>query len=543
MEEEKYYNGYFCSKCNIIPLIQIIPKTNIINILSLCKCQMQYENIDLFIKSYYKTNIPIEQISKESIKTPTQEIKKENILLIIDKFNKTKEDIDGHSKEIKEKLNDYIKNKDPNNISDKYEQYNTLNNKIISLLQQFYDSYKILKNNNSIILNIFNNSSFNTDYKKKPNNYLLNSSPDIYYEQCIKYYQKEYLISEESIPEQLKEKFFYSPSNTVTCFLRINNKIYASNAKKNPNIILYNMDDIDSKLKICIKAHNENVNWIIKTDTNNLISCGDDGTIKIWSVISDNIFEKIDKKKVDSKNTNLINYELDPLFTYNCEFNEMKNIKKLINITDSNSFLALADKNIFLFNYTINNEKDKEKENSITLNKKSDNLELIDLILIEKKNKEKIIAAYSKTKLYLLNIDNLEIIKEMEINNCPERNCLIQLNKDDVMIAQREPEPNLIIVDINNLTIKFTYKNNKPTDYLYKLKDGTIFQSGPKGKWRFMINNCKELPVLYKPYNDTEFDYPYECYEKISCLTELDDGNLMMCIVVGKMAICNLIFI
>ena len=119
MEEEKYYNGYFCSKCNIIPLIQIIPKTNIINILSLCKCQMQYENIDLFIKSYYKTNIPIEQISKESIKTPTQEIKKENILLIIDKFNKTKEDIDGHSKEIKEKLNDYIKNKDPNNISDK----------------------------------------------------------------------------------------------------------------------------------------------------------------------------------------------------------------------------------------------------------------------------------------------------------------------------------------------------------------------------------------------------------------------------------------
>ena len=131
----------------------------------------------------------------------------------------------------------------------------------------------------------------------------------------------------------------------------------------------------------------------------------------------------------------------------------------------------------------------------------------------------------------------------MDINNCPERNCLIQLSKDEIMIAQRDPEPNLIIVDINNLKIKFTYKNNKPTDYLYKLKDGTIFQSGPKGKWRFMINNFKELPVLYKPYNDTEFDYPYECYEKISCLTELDNGYLMMCIVVGKMEICNLIFI
>ena len=131
----------------------------------------------------------------------------------------------------------------------------------------------------------------------------------------------------------------------------------------------------------------------------------------------------------------------------------------------------------------------------------------------------------------------------MDISNCPERNCLIQLKENEIMIAQRDPEPNLIIVDINNWKVKFTIKNNKETDYLYKLKDGTIIQSGRKGKCRFIVKNFVELPILYRPYNDTEFDYPYECYEKISCLTELDDGSLMMCIVVGKMAICNLIFI
>ena len=54
------------------------------------------------------------------------------------------------------------------------------------------------------------------------------------------------------------------------------------------------------------------------------------------------------------------------------------------------------------------------------------------------------------------------------------------------------------ILTMNNWKVKFTFKNNKFTDYLYKLKDGTILQSGPKGKWRFMISNFKELPILYK---------------------------------------------
>ena len=301
------------------------------------------------------------------------------------------------------------------------------------------------------------------------------------------------------------------------------------------------MNDLNSKLKICFKAHSGNVNWIIKTNKNNLISCGDDGIIKIWPLISENIFSEIDKSQTDEKSPNLINYKLNPIYEYQSDFKEMNTIKKMINITD-NSFLALSDTCIFLFSYSLKDEKENTDTN-INIVKKVDNMELIDIILIEKNNKEKLIGAYSKTKLYLLNHENLEIIKEMDINNCPERNCLIQLNDDEIMISQKDPEPNLIVIDMNNWKVKFTFKNNKFTDYLYKLKDGTILQSGPKGKWRFMISNFKELPVLYKPFNDTEFDYPYECYEKISCITDIGDGNLMMCIVVGKMAICSLLFL
>ena len=541
MIENNNYKGYFCSKCNRIPLVQIIPKTDTLNILSLCKCRKQYEDIDSFDKNYYKTDISIDKISKEPIMNNPQDIKEENIKTIIEKFNKTKEEMDNHSKEIKEQMNDYIKLKDPENLNDKYEKYLTINNKIISIIEQFFDSYKKLKDNQSIILNILNNSSFNTNFKKTPNNYLIKSSPDFYYEQCIKYYRNEYIISEASIPEQLKEKFYWSPSNTVTCFLELSNKIYASNVRKNPNILLYNLNDLNSKLKICFKAHSGNVNWIIKTNKNNLISCGDDGIIKIWPLISENIFSEIDKSQTDEKSPNLINYKLNPIYEYQSDFKEMNTIKKMINITD-NSFLALSDTCIFLFSYSLKDEKENTDTN-INIVKKVDNMELIDIILIEKNNKEKLIGAYSKTKLYLLNCENLEIIKEMDINNCPERNCLIQLNDDEIMISQKDPEPNLIVIDMNNWKIKFTFKNNKFTDYLYKLKDGTILQSGPKGKWRFMISNFKELPILYKPFNDTEFDYPYECYEKISCITDIGDGNLMMCIVVGKMAICSLLFL
>ena len=543
MIDEIKYKGFFCIKCNNIPLIQIIPKKENIYLLFLCKCCKKYENIDIFMKNYFKDDIPINQINKDPIIIPSQEIKKESIFSIIKNFNKIKEQMEKHSKEIKEKLNDY---KDIDYLNIQYNNYIFRNNKILGLIESFFSSYNIIEDNPSIQLNIINNSCFNSNYYKTPNSFLLNSSKDIYYQQCIKYYNTEYIISEASIPEQLKEKIYCSHSNTVNCFLKLYNNIYVSNIKKNPNVIIYNLNDLNSKLKISFKAHNEQVSWIIKSSKNNLITCGDEGVVKIWNLIPENLFSIIDKTKTEPKNQYIINYDLNPIYEYKIELNEIKNIKKLLNITD-NTFLALTDNCILLFEYSIKDDKeDKSKTDTgitqINLIKKMD-IKIIDLILIEINENEKMIGAYSNTKLYILNINNLEIIKEMNINNCPDQNCLIQLNENEIMIAQNEPEPNLIVIDINKWKIKLMYKNNKNTDYLYKLKDGTILQSGPKGKRRFMINNFVELPILYKPFNDTEFDYPYECYEKISCLTEIKDGKLMICVVIGKMSIGKLLFL
>ena len=112
--------------------------------------------------------------------------------------------MDNHLKEIKEKIKD---SKDAETLNVYCENYISINNKIISIIEQLFNSYKILEDNKSILLNIINNSCFNTNYNKTPNSYLFNSYKDIYYQQCIKYFKNEYIISEASYPEQFKEKF------------------------------------------------------------------------------------------------------------------------------------------------------------------------------------------------------------------------------------------------------------------------------------------------------------------------------------------------
>ena len=100
----------------------------------------------MFIKKYYKSNIPINKISKEPILVSNQEIKKEDIISIINKFNKTKELMDNHLKEIKEKIKDC---KDAETLNLHCENYISINNKIISIIEQLFNSYKILEDNKS----------------------------------------------------------------------------------------------------------------------------------------------------------------------------------------------------------------------------------------------------------------------------------------------------------------------------------------------------------------------------------------------------------
>ena len=525
MEKEKYYNGYYCIKCKFIPLIQIVPKTGNLFILTFCQCNKKYLQYQVFQKHFYKEKILINNINTGNLLLKNIDSNENDISLLYQKFNDIKIEINKVSKELLDNLNNYIKEKDPEKLNDKYKQYLMINNQISFLIENFHSSYKLIQDNSSIILNIINNSSFNKDFKKKNRNYLIKSSPDIYYKESVQFYQEEFIISKNSMGEQLKHNFLFHHLNSVNCFLEFDEKICVSNVKKNPNIYLYYISFIDKKPKVNVtnfKAHSENVNWIIKTQKKYLISCGDDGYLKIWPIINEK--------------TNIL--DIKPLYSYTLDIQEIKKIEKMIYINE-NSFLAFSNKNIFLFEYTID-ESDKSNT-KINLVKVSNDLDLIDLIIIKREKKESIISGYNEKELFLININDLEIFKSVALQNTNHKNCLIQLNDSEIMIAQKNKT--LLVLSIENLSLKLKYDNKCETDYLFKLKDETIIQSGPSGMHRIFLNNFQELPILFTPIKDTEFDYPYDVEEKTICLIELSNEYLIKCMPSGRINICQFIFI
>ena len=102
--DKSKYDGYFCKKCKLIPLIQIIPQESGAKILSACICHKQYENIETFIKNKsLKDKIDFNEISKE----PLNELESDfniDIKTIKSKYEEAKKDLFESSTEFKNKL-------------------------------------------------------------------------------------------------------------------------------------------------------------------------------------------------------------------------------------------------------------------------------------------------------------------------------------------------------------------------------------------------------------------------------------------------------
>lgn len=306
-----------------------------------------------------------------------------------------------------------------------------------------------------------------------------------------------------------------------------------------PNIILYNLNNLDEE-KIIFKAHLQKISWIIKSNGNNLITSGNDGYIKIWPFINDTFISGIisnenkDRKgQIFNKSNKLINANLNPIFEYKSDNEELKKIYKMINIK-GNQFLAISEKTIFLFKYIIN-----EKKISIELIKNfSQNFlsEIVGFFVINK-NKNEIIAMNTRNKLYFLNIPNFDIINNIKVVSM-SNNSLVQLNSKDLLISD---DNYLKIFDLNKFTFKYIYKNHIRNDFLLNFNDGTILQSCDIGVKRYLIKTMKELPIFVKFSIDEDNDEEnYENYiEKILYMYMLKDKRILACYQNGKIQICK----
>ena len=550
MEISKY-SGYYCQNCNLIPLIQIIPQKSNIKIFSSCKCHKKYQNIETFIKKNYKKDIvDINKISKESIINEYSKYKnnkeenKIDINSIIDKLNKTKGKIRKEGIEIKDSIIEIYQRK-INEINKIYDKYIEKNNNIILVIEQMIKSYQLISDNQSNIHNLLNNCSFNDKSKSKSllKNYI---TLDSLFKNVENYFNEEFIIVNSSKSEGFENKYLFFSNYSVRSFIELDKGICASCSNNQSNINLYDLNDLNND-KYSFKAHLKNVTWIIKSNKNNIISCGDDGLIKIWPKITNNFLLKMkanipeekDSKTYKTKKVN--EFSLNPLYEAKFAHKDIIKINKMINLKED-QFIAYTNNTIFIFRYAIDEDK-----NNIQIDLIKDYVPkyIIKDICVVEKGQNKIIALYNDYFLIFLDINNFDIINKLNIKSMTP-NSLIQLNQNDLLFQ----EGNYFrIFDINKFKSKLIVKNYSTNDFLMNMNDGTIIQSNYSGIKRYLIKTMEELPNLIQLNNDDD-DYYYDYYnsydsyvEKITYMLKLKDGRVITCYQNGRIEICSLKFI
>ena len=528
--------GFYCKKCNSVPLIQIVPKEKDIKIFCMCKCHKQLIDYELFLKIYYKKDLDYSKISNEPIykeyidPSPRYYNKIEiDINKINTDFNYIIEKITQYNLEVKDKIIEILNNK-INEIEKLYEQNKSNNIKFKIII----NNYKSNEKNSSNIKNLFFNKNFNMGYLNETystlnfNNYNKNYiGLDSLVKNVCSYLKKNYILS--SYNEQLSTiNTFFNHSKEVTCITEIGPEIIAS-CSKDSFIILYNLER-----KKCIykfKAHAGEVNWLNKINGKNLISCGSDLELKLWPKIDKNNLELVNSEKNGTSQTVEIN--INPINS----FKLTETITKFI-IIDSNYISACSLNNVFLIKYEIiennnvdNNTIDDLKAN-FTISEQIGLDKVFDLIKIIKKKNEILLAVHGFSKLYFLSYPELKIIKEIQNNN-NERisESLTQLNKNEILLSNRHY---LKIIDIN----KFQYKikiSLSGTTLLSKLKDNTFIVGTKDEIKRIFPKNLEEISLIIKIYHDIYSSSK----EHFSYVYEFSDGRIAICSSYGNIKMCK----
>ena len=534
--------GFYCVKCNSIPLIQIVPKIKEIKIFSSCKCNKKLINYDSFLTNYYVKNINYDNISNESIfseyldgKIEDQNKKGIDLEKIKKNFCNIQEVINKYILEIKNKTIDLLENK-IKEVKQTYEINIKNNINLKKIIEIILNNYESNKENTSNIKNLIHNTHFNFGFKNDISNKLKfdNSiSLEILMKNVINYLEKTYILSNYN--EQLYTfKKFYNHSNAVTCLIELTQERIAS-CSNDTYINIYNLETKKSIYKYT--AHKDGVNWIDKIYKNNIISCGEDSLIKIWPNPQLK-YEDVKKESYYNITYSKI-LEINPLLIFNIH----EKIIKFIFIRD-NHICMFAKNKLFLLKYELIIDENNNKnllnvnlyiEKEILL---KDNCCLDSLKFNNNKNQEFMFILASK-RVTILCVHDLSTVYEFEeYNNNSNFNCLSQLNKDEIIYSNGL---NIKICNINNFQIKFKYKNPHYITFLKKLKDNTLLICTLEGIIRIELKHFEEISLIEKIYSNYNNYYVLNQKEKITYIYEFEDGRIGICSSFGNVKICKFI--
>ena len=517
---------YFCTKCNMIPSIHLVPKDEEIKIFYVCKCSKNYIKYKLFHKLFYKENIETQ--------IPTNEPKPDtsiNIPQILEKYKKLKEEKLNYDTELKTKLIEYHQKK-INIIEKLYETNKKIDEELGKICKNLIFSYNQNNLNSTNISNILTNIKLNSYYKRKLKTDLneilkLNDMQFLSFQkECFNYFNNQYTLCPE-ISEIKTISYLSGHDDSINCFIELNKNIGIS-CSRDTYINIYDLEK--NKLKYKFKAHGYNVNWICKLSNNQIISCGEDSTIKIWTIIIDD--DIINQKTNNGAKSKI---EIKPFY----EFKTKENIKKILKISE-NELITFSNKGIYLYEYNISN-KENIKFNLLK-NKQID--KLIDLFLFNQNNKNILIghkggvklkdSKTTGTEIFWLDLKELKEINKIQLKGYFSQNCITQLNNEEIICGDNNK---INIININTAQIKISKKVENGVCSLFKLKDGTLVKGERDGIRRFSGKTLEELPPLIQPYDDYDDDHEAEY---LNYLYELSVGKIILCFKNSLLRLCKL---
>ena len=318
-----------------------------------------------------------------------------------------------------------------------------------------------------------------------------------YEKEAKNYFENQHIISPD-ISEFRTIKYLSGHNDSTNCFLEMKQNIGVS-CSRDSYIIFYNLIEMKQFLKF--KGHEKGVNFIIKTNSNNLISSGEDLTIKIWPLINEQDFANNNKKEE----------QINPIL----EIKTDEPIKKLIDLGE-NKIATCSHKGVYIYEYNLN---DSPKINLIKTLKKD---KINDIILFKNEN-ETLIIGYTVTELFVVDLNELKILKEIKCEGPYWQNSCVQINNDEVIYGNNKE---LYIIDIKKGQIKLTKSTTGYINCIFKLKDGSIIRGERDGIRRYTKNNLEELPPLIEPYDDYDDNHTAE---QLNYLYELPDGKIILC--------------
>ena len=502
------FSGFYCKKCNIIPLIRHnILDSKIINFTVKCKCNTKFLTYDKLYNNYYSKNIEQKTIINEKINAEIIE-NKEPILQKIEEILDIIRYNNHQLIRIKNKFIDYM-NSFINEISNLINKLMNINEKIEKTSLIFIDSYKTISTNFSNIKNI----NFILDNKiEKINENLFETFLICNFKEAYSNIKDKFDLYFQT--NQQLENFSEVPVMKIFDIIALSNELLLMQNKK--YLYFFSIKDYE----IIGKIKSDSCINIGKTQKSNILCLFPD-CIKIYPEITYNQIISLKNNKSEKEKEDYFEYDIDyeyddfhislldiePLmiFILDLKYNAILYWKEDNYESNKNKFL-LYDKNVIdFFEYNLF-EKSVIKYHTY-------HLDLFKIKLIKYKNNNTLIL-FSPSNLFLFDLFSLSIIGNFKMKfEKDKETTVVKINDDELLITI---DRYMYILNLKSFKIKLKIKYENKITYSFIFNDKSIIICGithakkysPK-TFEVMCNFyiCREKSEDY--CSDYDYDEPY----------------------------------